>query len=64
MKKSCPIEIIVLGFQVDHITPKKIQTVKKFKADTANARNFFKLFRYWQFKMNSNRNKIAALQVT
>ena len=37
MKTKCPIEIIDLRHQPDHITPKKIQLFQEYSADPENA---------------------------
>ena len=40
MKTKYPIEIIDLGHQPDHITPKKIHLFLEYGADSENARFF------------------------
>ena len=48
IKNKYPIQIIDLRFQVDHITPQKIQLFEEFNTDPANdnARLFVLLIRH------------------
>ena len=63
MKYIYPIQITDLRFQVDHITPKKIQLFQEFSEDPANERLFIILVRHRQIEMNSDGNKIIEVKV-
>ena len=63
MKYRYPIQIIDLRFQVDHITPKKIQLFQQFSEDPANERLFIILVRHRQIEMISDGNKIIEVKV-
>ena len=65
MKNKCPIQVIDLRFQVDHITPKKIQLFEEFMTDPANVngRLFVILIRHRQIEMISDTNKIVEVKV-
>ena len=63
MKYLYPIQITDLRFQVDHITPKKIQLFEEFSEDPANERLFLILIRYRQVEMISDGNKIIEVKV-
>ena len=58
-----PIQITDLRFQVDHITPKKIQLFEEFSEDPANERLFLILIRHRQIEMISDGNKIIEVKV-
>ena len=45
MKTKYPIEILDLGHQPDHITPKKVQLFLKYKADPKNAKFYLVIIR-------------------
>ena len=51
MKNQYPIQITDLGFQLDHITPKKIQLFEEFSENPANERLFTILVRHRQVEM-------------
>ena len=53
MKNKCPIQVVDVRFQVDHITPKKSQLFEEFITDPANvkARLFVILIRHRQIEM-------------
>ena len=63
MKYLYPIQITDLRYQVDHITPKKIQLFEEFSEDPANERLFIILVRNRQFEMISDGNKIIEVKV-
>ena len=63
MKDLYPIQITDLRFQVDHITPKKIQLFEEFSEDPAFERLFFILVRHRQIEMISDGNKIIEVKV-
>ena len=48
MKYLYPIQITDLGFQLDHLTPMKIQLFKEFSEDPADERLFVILVRHRQ----------------
>ena len=54
MKYLFPIQITDLRYQVDHITPKKIQLFEEFLEDPANERLFIILVRNRQVEMISD----------
>ena len=58
-----PIQITDLRFQVDHITPKKIQLFEEFSEDPANERLFIILIRHRKVEMISDGNKIIEVKV-
>ena len=64
MKYLYPIQMTDLRFQVDHITPKKIQLFEEFSEDPANERLFIILIRHRQIEMISDGNKIIEVKVT
>ena len=43
MKTKYPVEIIDLGHQTDHISPKKIQLFLEYSVDPENAKFFFNI---------------------
>ena len=63
MKYLYPIQITDLRYQVDHITPKKIQLFEEFSEDPANERLFIILVRHRQIEMISDGNKIIEVKV-
>ena len=63
MKYFYPIQITDLRFQVDHITPKKIQLFQEFSEDPANERLFLILIRHRQNEMISDGSKIIEVKV-
>ena len=63
MKYLYPIQIIDLRFQVDHITPKKIQLFEEFSEDPNFERLFIILVRHRQIEMISDGNKIIEVKV-
>ena len=63
MKYRYPIQITDLRFQVDYITPKKIQFFSEFSQDPANGRLFIILIRHRQIEMISDNNKIFEVKV-
>ena len=63
MKNFCPIQVIDLRFQVDHITPKKVQLFEEFSEDPDNERIFIILIRQIQIEMISYGEKIIEVKV-
>ena len=63
MKYLYPIQITDLRYQVDHITPKKIQLFEEFSEDPAYERLFIILVRHRQIEMISDGNKIIEVKV-
>ena len=63
MKYLYPNQITDLRFQVDHITPKKIQLFEEFSEDPANERLFLILIRHRQNEMISDGNKIIEVKI-
>ena len=63
MKNKYPIQVIDLRFQVDHITPKKIQLFEKYRANPANARMFVILIRRREIEMISDGNELIEVKV-
>ena len=63
MKYLYPIQITDLRFQVDHITPKKIQLFEEFSEDPANERLYIILVRHRQIEMISDGIKIIEVKV-
>ena len=63
MKYLYPIQITDLRYQVDHITPKKIQLFEEFSVDPDNERLFIILVRNRQVEMISDGNKIIEVKV-
>ena len=57
MKNFYPTQVIDLRFQVDHITPEKIQLFEEFSEDPDNERLFINLIRHRQIEMISDGNK-------
>ena len=63
MKRKYPIEIIDLGHQPDHITPKKIQLFLEYGADPDNARFFLILIRRREIDLISDGNKLIEIRI-
>ena len=63
MKTKYPIQVIDLRFQVDHITPKKIQLIEEYRANPANAKLFIILIRRREIEMISDGNKLIEVKV-
>ena len=58
-----PIQITDLRYQIDHLSPKKIQLIMEFSEDPANERLFIILVRHRQIEMISDGNKIIEVKV-
>ena len=58
MKNFYPIQVIDLRFQVDHITPKKIQLFEEFSEDPDKEILFIILIRHRQIEMIADGNKV------
>ena len=63
MKTKYPIEIIDLGHQTDHITPKKIQLFLEYSADPENAKFSLILIRRREIELISDGNKLIEVKV-
>ena len=63
MKNKYPIQVIDLRYQVDHITPKKIQLLEEYRADPANARLYIILIRRREIELISDGNKLIEVKV-
>ena len=63
MKTKYPIEIIDLGHQSDHITPKKIQLFLEYGDDPENARFFLKVIRRREIELISDVNKLVEIKI-
>ena len=63
MKTIYPIQVIGLRFQVDHISPKKMQSFEEYRADPANAKLFIILIRRREIEMMSDGNKLIEVKV-
>ena len=63
LKNFYPIQVIDLRFQVDHISPKKIQLFEECRVAPANARLFVTLIKHRQIKMISDGHKITQVKV-
>ena len=67
MKNKYPIQVIDLRFQVDHITPKKIQLFEEYREvnppNPANARLYVILIRRREIEMISDGNKLIEVKV-
>ena len=63
MKTKYPIQVIDLRFQVDHITPKKIQLFEEYRANPANAKFFMILIRRREIEMISDGNKLIEVKL-
>ena len=63
MKTKCPIKIIDLRHQPDHITPKKIQAILEYGTNPDNARLFSILIRRRKTKLICDGNKLIEVRV-
>ena len=63
MKNFYPIQVTDLRFQVDHITPKKIQLFEEFFEDPDNERLFIILIRHRPIEIISDGKKIIEVKV-
>ena len=63
MKTNYPIEIIDLGHQADHITPKKIQLFLEYGDDPDSARFFLILIRRREIELISDGNKLIEIKI-
>ena len=63
MKTKYPIQVIDLRYQVDHITPKKIQLFEEYRAAPANAKLFVILIRRREVEKISDGNKLIEVKV-
>ena len=63
MKTKYPIEIIDLGHQSDHVTPKKIQLFQEYSADPENAKFYLILIRRREIELLSDWNKLIEIKV-
>ena len=63
MKNFYPVQVIDLRFQVDYITPKKIQLFEKISKNPDSERLFVILIRHRQIEMISDGNKSIEVKV-
>ena len=63
MKYLYPIQMTDLRYQVDHITPQKIQLFEELSEDPDNERLFIILVRTRQVEMKSDGNRIIEVKV-
>ena len=63
MKTNNPIQVKDLRYQVDHITPKKIQLFEEHGAAPANAKLIIILIRRREIEMISDGNKLLEVKV-
>ena len=63
MKNFYPIQVIDLRFQVDHITPEKIQFFEEFSEDPDNEKLFVFSIRHRQVEMISDGKKVIGVKV-
>ena len=63
MKDKYPIQVVDLRFQVDHITPKKIQLFEESRVDLADARIIVILIRRREMEMISDGNNLKEYKV-
>ena len=63
MKYRYPIQITDLRYQIDYLSPKKIQLFEIFSEDPPNERLFIILVRHRQIEMVSDGNKIIEVKV-
>ena len=61
-KNEYPIQVIGLRFQIDQITPKKLQIVEKYRENPAKANLFIILIRPKEKEMISDGNKIIEVK--
>ena len=66
MKNFYPIQVIDLHFQVDHITPEKIEMFEEYRAAPGNARLFAIMIKYRQKTLISDGHllKLKLYKVT
>ena len=57
------MKIIDLRHQSDHITPKKIQLLQEYDANTDNARLYVKLIRRREIELFSDGNNLIKVKV-
>ena len=63
MKTKYSIEILDLGHQADHITPKKTQIFHEYRADPENAGFFKIIIRRREIELISDGNKLIEVKV-
>ena len=63
MKTKYPIEIIDLGHQADHITPKECQLFHENGADAENAKFYLIIVRRREIELISDGNKLLEYKV-
>ena len=63
MKTKCPIEIIDLRHQFDHITPKKTQLFQDYSAGPENAKFYLIIIRRKEIELISDGNKLIEVKV-
>ena len=63
MKTKYVIQVIDIRFQVDHMTPKKIQLFEEYRAAPADAKLFIILIRRREIEKIWNANKLIEVKV-
>ena len=63
MKTKYPIQVIDLRYQVDQITPMKIQLFEEYRAAPANAKLFIILIRGREIETISDGNILIEVKV-
>ena len=63
IKTKYPIEIIDLGYQPDHITPRKIQLFHEYSTGPDNAGLFLILIRRRRIELITDGNKLIEVKV-
>ena len=63
MKNFYPFQVTGLRFQVDQITPQKIQLFEEFSQDPDTERLFIILIRHRQIEVISDGNKIIEVKI-
>ena len=63
MKTKYPIEIIYLGHQTDHTSPKKNQLFLEHTADPENAKFYLKIFRRREIELINDGYQLIEVKV-
>ena len=63
MKTNYSIEIIDLGYQPDHTSPKKFQLFLEYSADPENARFFLIIIRRRKIELIPDGKKLTEIKV-
>ena len=63
MKDYYPIQIFDLRFQVDHISPKKIELFEEYDPNPTNTNLYVILIKHREIKMISDGHKIISVEI-